>query len=276
MGLGPQTPALDDLLARAGLYVTRYVETFSNVVAEEHYEQELVWVGRLTVTNPNPFLPPIDKPGSSGRRTLRSDLILVNVGPPLEWRPYRDVFEVDGKPVRDRDDRLMKLFLQPTGTAEQQAIRIAQESARFNLSNVGRTLNAPGLALAFLQPAVQPRFHFTLDKRDGDAWIVRYTERVRPTLFRHNSALDNPSTGRFWIDADTGTVVRAEHIVTPDDLKATFTTVFRQDKQYGIAVPAEMREEVTGGPSSKNKLTGRATYSRFRHFEVKTETVRLP
>jgi len=270
-----QTLPLDALLADAARYVARYVETFSNVVTEEHYQQELVSASPLRVTNPpDPFGAP--PPARSGRRTLRSDLVLVHVGPPLEWRPYRDVFEVNGKPVRDRDDRLVQLFMQPAQTTEEQALRIAQESARFNLSNVGRTLNAPGLALAFLQQTVQSRFQFTLDKRDGSAWIVKYTEQVVPTLFRHNSVLDNPSTGRFWIEAGTGIVSRTEHVVTPENLRAEVTTVFRMDKQLGIAVPVEMEEEVTGGPNSRNKLTGRATYTRFRRFEVRTETSRLP
>jgi hypothetical protein len=34
-----QTPSLDDLLSRAGAYVTRYTEIFSNVVTEEEYTQ---------------------------------------------------------------------------------------------------------------------------------------------------------------------------------------------------------------------------------------------
>jgi hypothetical protein len=207
---------------------------------------------------------------------LKSELVLVKVGPPLEWRPYRDVFEVDGKAVRDRNDRLVKLFMDPSAPPETQAVRIAQESARFNLGSVQRTLNAPGLALAFLQPAMQPRFQFAVDKRDGNAWIVSFEERTRPTLFRDNSSAqtnaDNPSSGRFWIEAATGIVMKLEHVVNPEGIKATFTTVFRRDAEYGVAVPVEMLEEISGGPKSTNRITGKATYGKFRRFEVKTET----
>ena len=47
------------------------------------------------------------------------------------WIPFRDVFEVDGKPVRNRGDRLTKLFLQPpdgdsTGPAHRWRERALQ------------------------------------------------------------------------------------------------------------------------------------------------------
>jgi hypothetical protein len=42
-------------------------------------------------------VPPSVSASARPRRHLKSDLVLVKVGPPLEWRPYRDVFEVDGK-----------------------------------------------------------------------------------------------------------------------------------------------------------------------------------
>ena len=46
------------------------------------------------------------------------------------WVGYRDTFEVDGKPVRDRDERLERLL---SDGAVGQAARIAEQNARFNL-----------------------------------------------------------------------------------------------------------------------------------------------
>mgnify|MGYP003694380831 CR=1 FL=1 len=42
---------------------------------------------------------------ASRHRELKSDFLLVKVGP-LEWLPFRDVYEVDGTPIRDREGRL--------------------------------------------------------------------------------------------------------------------------------------------------------------------------
>jgi hypothetical protein len=58
----------------------------------------------------------------------------------------RDVFEVDGKPVRD---------------AVGRARALAEEGARYNLWIIG-TVNNPLLAMAFLQPNYRPRFRFNL------------------------------------------------------------------------------------------------------------------
>jgi hypothetical protein len=202
-------------------------------------------------------------------------VVLIKVGPPLEWQIFRDVFQVDGRPVRDRDGRLARLFLAPAATARAQARRIEDESARFNISNVGRILNVPGLPLVFLQPAIQPRFRFTFDRQDGGdgVWIVRYEEQARPTVFQHNATEDNPSVGRLWIDVETGEVVRTEHIVRPARLSVTFTTRFRHHDQFGVAVPTEMHEQIAGSTGAVQSLDGIARYSNLRRFEVRTEDV---
>ena len=237
-----------------------------------------------TVPRGNPIRAPIDDsrppeplqatgPGNIGgeRRVLRADIVLVKVGPPLEWRMYRDVFEVEGRPVRDRADRLAALFLEPAETARAQAERIADVSARFNISSLGRVLNEPGLPLAFLQTSLQPRFRFTLDRRDrGTVWTVRYSEQVHPTLFWHNRTIENPSSGRFWIDVMTGEVSRSEHVVS-QGLAATFVTQFQRDDKFGVSLPAEMREQLSSGAQANaRRVSGVATYSRYRKFSVST------
>ncbi len=268
-----QQPSLDSILARAAEYVVRYTTTMSNLVAEERYEQQINEVRQLVVTRQqagfNTYPPQtVDGP----RRVLRSDVELINVGPPVGWRTYRDVFEVDGKPVRDRTDRLTKLLLQPAADARVQANRIANESARFNVSDLGRTLNEPGLPIVFLQADLQPRFQFTLDKRDdGAVWIVKYAETARPTLFKHNYTSDNPSSGRFWIDASTGEVTKTELTVSPPGMHATFTTELRHAKEFGIALPVEMREQLSASiQDGTRRVQGTAKYANFRRFQVTT------
>ena len=273
-GAAVQRPALEAVLGRAGAYVANYLDVLSKVVAEEEYVQDVS--GRRPALSREMEKAFGASAPRASHREFRSDLMLVNIGPPMGWLGYRDVFEVDGKPVRDRDDRVAKLMLQPSATAREQAERIADEGARFNISAIGRTLNQPGLPLVFLQTALQPRFRFSLDERDArvgpNVWIVKYEETVRPSLFRHNYTNENPSSGRFWIDVLTGDVLQTENVLSPPGVTATFTTTFRRDERFGVAVPVEMRERVVEtSVANGQRLQGTATYSNFRKFDVKTE-----
>jgi hypothetical protein len=273
------TPDLAAVLERAAAYVTRYLDAMSNLTAEERYVQDLLGIQTVptgvviqppvTTRPPEPPKLPLPEVIGAERRVIRSDIVLVNVGPPLEWRMYRDVFEVDGRPVRDRANRLAALFAQSAESARGQAERIADESARFNISSLGRVLNEPGLPLVFLQASLQPRFHFALDRRDrGNVWTVTYDERARPTIFWHNRTTQNPSSGRFWIDTATGEVTRTEHVVS-QGLTATFVTQFRHDDRFGVALPTEMREQLSAGAQAHaRRVNGVARYTNFRKFAV--------
>jgi hypothetical protein len=272
-----QRPDLADVLARAAAYVARYVDAMTNITAEERFVQDLLPITRWNMQAPGDPGNTIQSAPALRRdlahRELTSDVVLLRVGPPLGWRIYRDVFDVNGKAVRDRDARLQKLFLEPADSAAAQSVRIAEESARYNLNLAGveRTLNAPGLPLGFLQPALQPRFAFTLDRRDrGSVWIVSYEERARPTVFQHNRTLDNPSSGRLWIDVETGEVLRTEQVVTPARFSVTVTTAFEHDDRFGIALPVEMREQITGTLTLRYSLEGAARYTNYRRFEITT------
>jgi hypothetical protein len=273
-----QRPDVDTVLARGAEYVERYVDAMANLTAEERFTQDLLPVTRWVMQAPGDLSNAVQTAPTPRRdlshRELTSDVVLLRVGPPLGWRVYRDVFEVNGKPVRDRDERLQTLFLAPAETAAAQSVRIAEESARFNLNLAGveRTLNAPGLPLGFLQAALRPRFSYVLDRRDrGAVWVVRYEERVRPTVFQHNRTLDNPSSGRLWIDVDTGRVLRTEQTVTPAKFTVTVTTTFEYNDVFGIAVPVEMREQISGTLTQRYTLEGIARYSKYRRFEIRTD-----
>jgi hypothetical protein len=72
-------------------------------------------------------------PSERRGRRMKSELIMIAESA-NGWVEFRDVFEVDGKPVRDRDQRIVNLFMRPTNGAIAQGRRIADESARFNIS----------------------------------------------------------------------------------------------------------------------------------------------
>src|SRR5262249_11287867 len=148
--------ALEAVLARAGAYVVDLQQQLAGIVAEEHYVQDVRASGvpgQMTRSG----LP------SERHRELKSDLLLVRPVGADRWVQFRDVFEVDGRPVRDRNQRLMKLFVTPSSATANQAEQIANESSRYNIGNLQRTVNLPVLALAILEPQQQSRF--VLDRK---------------------------------------------------------------------------------------------------------------
>jgi hypothetical protein len=271
-----QTPSAPALVAAAGRYALTFANDFSSVVAEEDYVQDST-TGRLGQNRGT------SARGKPAHRELKSDFLLVE--PPGEsgWLPFRDVFEVDGEAVRDRNQRLERLFLGGSADAVAKANDIAKESARYNLGEMTRTVNNPVLVLAFLQPDFQPHFAFELDKADpevgADVWIVTYRETGRPTFIRAAYDRDMPAHGRVWIEAGTGRVLRTELNLEDNSVTARITTTFTRAEGFRIAVPSEMREDYTLGAAvrQQQRLTGVATYGRFRRFNVRAdEDVALP
>jgi hypothetical protein len=83
-----QATDVEPLLRLAGGYVARYERSLSAVVAQEDYQQFLMtpqMAGRVGALN----------------RKTRAYLLVYDAGP-LGWLSFRDVFEVDGRPVRAR------------------------------------------------------------------------------------------------------------------------------------------------------------------------------
>lgn len=262
------------LMGRAAWYIDEFVESFSNVVSEERYSQDSsVPLPAVTPTGRGGGgLPSAMLFGQARHRELRSDLLLVTLRGSTDWVPFRDVFEVDGVPIRDREDRLTKLFLKPSVDVLEQADRIREEGARYNLGSMRRTINNPVLALAFIQGDLQQHFVFTLGAQDPTVgrgvWIVNYREEIKPTLITGRSGFDLFAHGRFWIQAENGRVLRTEINLEQTALRGQVTTSFRVDDRFHIAVPVEMQEEYTldnGGRVSAN-----AKYGRFRRFDVRT------
>jgi VWFA-related protein len=270
----PTDPVLARLLEKAGRYVVGYEQRFSRIVAEEEYVQSVSPHSRMISHFPNPSGAAPLEPGR--RRVTRADLVFVRLGDELLWGTFRDVFEVDGKKVRDRDARLERLFLQPDSSGMERARQIMRESAAYNIGPVVRTINLPTLPLVFLHPRNQGRFAF---ERKGERQIegvrgveVRFEETARPTLVRRARGADLPAEGSFWIDPVRGTVLRTEtrFQFAPGRGTAFVATDYRPEPRLAMWVPSEMREEYRDSGAT-------ARYSNFRRFGVNVrENARLP
>ena len=288
-GLSAQEPPLDVVLARAAAYVTRFRNGFSGIVAEERYDQSALAPTIGTTRGRG-----VPRTGRSFARSgtkrivLRSDFLLVR--PPGAARPveFRDVFEVDGRNTRDRDERLTRLFLNPTSSSMAQLQRITNESARYNIGSIKRTLNTPTLALLFLEETFQHRFVFTrVDDREpsldlggtvasasADVWVLEYEEAPGRTLIRGRDDKDFPARGRFWVQPTEGRVVATELILKDAEVEATVDVRYQFDTVVDHVVPVEMRElykDLHGA-----RVEGTATYGNFRRFQVQVEEVLAP
>jgi hypothetical protein len=265
--------SLVELLDGAGRYVVAYEDAFRVVVAEESYVQ------RRRVSPGGPV---------HETRRLRSDVAFVRApGTALPWWLLRDVYEVDGLAVRDRQARLEKLLLAPQeGLTRARAI--ADEGTRFNLGRSVRNFNIPTLVLAFLHPAVQPRFSFEWKAEatiEGRRFVeLAFRELGAPTVIRGPDAHpDVLAAGRVWIhDGQGGTVGRTELVLdVPGDgitTRATLTTEYRPAQALALWVPVEMRDRlhselvgVRGRSGSVELIEGIAAYSGFRKAGVSTQ-----
>jgi hypothetical protein len=263
-------PTLAVVLNRAAAYVGEFHRTLSRLVAEERYTQtcETAWNGRRSGTI------------RRDERVLLSDLLLVKPRGADDWLQYRDVFEVDGNPVRQRSPRLAALLADRSASAAAQVERIRKESARYNLGSIERDVNVPVLAMRFLSAANQPRFKFTraADKTAAAAhiapdeagvfrattalWAIDYVEVRRPTLIRTLANKDLPAHGRFWIDPDTGRVLMTELRAGNRSVRGAIDVSYQSEPVFDLLVPVEMREEYFDRAGSH--ITGVATYGRFR------------
>lgn len=276
-----QEPTLANVLERAAAYVTGLQRQLSGIVAEERYIQEITSVANR---GGKPLVPL--------REELRSDLLLVKPAGANEWVQFRDVFEADGQSVRDRSDRLTRLFLNESPSARVQVGRILEESARFNIGEVTRNVNVPVFALQFLLPANQGRFRFsrtrdrvpdTFTRHDSptaafrtsaEVWILEYRETQPGTMIRTSARKDLPSRGRFWIEPTTGRVLMSELIARDRTVTATIDVSYQSEPLLGFLVPIEMRERYESRNGERIKAD--ATYARFRQFQVNVDETFAP
>jgi hypothetical protein len=273
-----QEPKLNEVAARVGEYVAAYGVQLAAVVAEEAYTQTVdhaAPVERLGGAGKSPgwdsYAPADRRPPTTSRprntRLLRSDYALTRVDDRDQWAGYRDTFEVDGRPVRDREERLQRLL---ASGAVGQAARIAQQNARFNLADdlLTRNINVPTFALELLHPHRRDRFSV---RRAGseivngrEAWVLEFRERAKPTIVRTPEGRDQPSRVLAVVDPVTGTVSKTT--LSWEKLTGSIIVTYGLVPRISALVPLTMSERYTtrGG----TKIAGEAVYANYRQFQT--------
>jgi hypothetical protein len=257
------------VLASAMRYTTNYEQRFALLAAEEHYVQELQRPpnpgSNLSRSNPGGGM---QAGGPVSQQIIKSDYLLVQLGMDGEgWMQFRDTYEVKGRKVRTRDERLLKLFTSNDKSRFEKAAQISQDSAKHNLGNVTRTINHPLLGMMLLHPRVNERFEFTDGGEENlSGRIVRkavYREVARPTLIKTSRGRDLPLTGFIWIDPFTGTVVKTEMNAADPVVRCQVVVTNRKDDALDLWVPEKM-EEYYKAYVGLDDIIATATYSNVR------------
>jgi hypothetical protein len=277
------------VLERVGEYVLEYEDAFSNLVAEETCTQKVELQFQKTYYT---TAPSNDRAGQRPtavqytekkveQRVTRADLVFVRLTGVIPWASYRDVFEVDGRKVRDHEERLLEFFTKAHVDAHQRAQELLLASARYNIGPLVRTTNLPTLPLVFLLQPNQGRFRFELGGRhtvaNTEVVELRFTEVMRPTLVKGPEGVDLPTAGYFLVNPRRGTVVRS--VVRFDfgpEHEGRVTTVYESKQALAMWVPVEMKERYADMPNAKVRLfhppfESEARYGNFRKFSVSTE-----
>lgn len=75
-----------------------------------------------------------------------------------------------------------------------------------------------------------------------------------------------PSHGRFTIDLESGRVLSSELAAESGTLRARIEVAYAFEPSMGFFVPREMREKYA--LSSGSTIEGKATYAKFRRYQV--------
>jgi len=225
--------------------------------------------------------------------------VFLRVPGDVRWMGFRDVFQVDGKGVRDREARLQNLFVHSPEQAPTRARAILRESARYNLGATRRNFNVPTIPLLFLHPSNQHRFAFEVEGSKKVAGkrcqVLEYEETAQPTLIREGPDVgDMFAHGKFFIDEEDGAVLESELAFDASTFegRVRIKVKYRWIEALGLWLPDEMRETyearhtnvhrrgLPGGPYDPQQveyLDCRAKYKNYRRFGVETdEQYRLP
>jgi hypothetical protein len=253
--------SLKDVMRRVGAYVDAYGDKASIVVCTERYEQH----AQTSFAK------------NEETRTLTSDFALVYADAIHGWLGFRDVIDVDGRAVRDREDRLARVLIGAERRFDE-ARRLSDESARFNLGNVQRNFNVPTSALFFFLSGNLDRFKFAARRVMNDGtWEIAFRETARPTVIRTPEGEPVTTDGTIWVRPEDGVVVRTLFRVDvvmhawrpPQHGKGRIDVQYRFVDSLGTWLPATMDEAFEATRDDTwDKVTGHAEYSNYRRFET--------
>jgi hypothetical protein len=243
----------------AARYVAEYEQAFSAVVSEERY----------SISTGGGVVP-------TATQVRRARHQRRHAG----WMGFRDVFQVDGRATRSRGPAA-----EARHAAGQRLTRageaMADESAR------STSVDRPHDQHADARAPVPAEGH----AGSIDVHARRHEEDRRPST----SSCASPSTpcrassrratrpagGRFWLEPDSGRVIRSELVVDSGNARATITVTYGERPKLAVWVPTSMDEaymwpsKLTAGNVNigSGSIECHASYTNFRSFNVDVSTI---
>jgi hypothetical protein len=260
-----QPSELDAVVKRASDYVTKYEEELGNLIGTEHYTQNVAWLSMGS------------RSGMIGRREQRrtsSDFLIIQLG--RSWFALRKVNTVDGLKVKEETPSFDDAFDGSPAANTRLFMSMKADSTKYNIGGVLREINLPTFALEVLRRTELQRFEFTkedVSKIDGvTVWEIKFRELSPPTLVHGNPKIPEQelfSRGTFWIEPETGRVLKTEFIVENHfekvPVKARTVVTYSKGTRVPILVPTLMIERYE---NEAGTIDCRADYTNFRPFEV--------
>jgi hypothetical protein len=98
---------------------------------------------------------------------------------------------------------------------------------------------------------------------------MQFQEFRTPTLIKLDGNSDVFTNGLVWMEQATGRVVKTQFNLGRRGSGIEIVTTYRADPDLQIDVPVRLKEVYPDGQNGD--ITGEATYSRFRRFQVTTQ-----
>ena len=267
-----QAPQLADVLSRAAQYVATLESTLATVAVDEEYQQNAetnkMLGGSSLGVQSGAAGAMLEGHTTREKRRSQSELLFIRrKDSPLVWSGLRNPLQIDGKPTGNDAGRLGRLAAE--GQLDRQWTALADATRAVQIGEPVRGLHAPWTALALLRADQQPRVVF---KKDGDetvagvrTWKVAFTEQKGPSLLRSGGNIQLPSRGVFWIDPQTGQVLRSKlELGTGLSMEQMRIEVeYAPDAGLGVPVPVSMKEK---HETERGKVDAKAAFTNYRRI----------
>ena len=263
----PTPPVSTDvayIVATASRWTARFELGLSGLLFRERYLQKIDGAALN--------IPSTRSSRGSGRELFtEANLFLLRADATREFVLFRDVYSRNGSDVADHTQRLEKLLVDGTAKSFEQARRLTDASAANNVGFVTRNINIPTLAFRYLEAS---RIRGVQFRRVGEetvdglpTTIVDFQEIAVPTLVRGTNDSDLPASGRYWIHAGSGAVVRAHVEFTAPDVTGRMEVDLRLHRELAAWVPEQMTEIWRG---DGQRVMGFGQYDRYTRLNVST------
>lgn len=261
----PQAAALDltHTIRIASAWTARFTQNLSGLLFRERYLQKTLGAAAGT--------PGVGTQTRSREFLTEANVFLLHAPATGEFVLFRDVYHANGRDITNHTARLQTLLADGSERAVEQAKRLTDASAAFNLGSVNRNVNIPTMGLRYLDAAVVGGVRFREAGRETvqglDTVIVDFEEVGVPTLVRGTGDTDVPARGRYWIHVGSGSVPRAHVDFAGVDVEGRMEIDLMMHPQAAAWVPKEMTEVWR---ALGQRITGLAQYDRYQRLTVAT------